>query len=192
MSRRDSWWGWWALASVAVAVTFVGCTGQGPRSSATTDNAGPKGVATDDGASAIQLVKGNEDDLQKQLDQYKGKVVLVDFWATWCGPCVENFPHTVELYNKHHDEGLQAITVSFDSLDEEAGVRKFLAEHNAAPLDNFLSTYGELNQEAANGFDFEGAIPHYRLYDRKGELRYKWNGHPDDLEEKVNELLAEK
>jgi thiol-disulfide isomerase/thioredoxin len=58
---------------------------------------------------------GQEFDLQK----YHGKVVLIDFWATWCGPCVEGLPEVIELHKKYHDRGFEIVGISFDT-DKEA------------------------------------------------------------------------
>jgi peroxiredoxin len=58
-----------------------------------------------------------------QLSAYRGKVVLLDFWATWCDPCREETPHLVELQNKYRDQGLQIIGVSMDDGPEP--VREF-------------------------------------------------------------------
>src|SRR5438067_10175070 len=55
-------------------------------------------------------VDGREVDLAK----LKGKVVLIDFWATWCGPCMGEVPHVVEAYQKLHGKGFEIVGISFD------------------------------------------------------------------------------
>jgi peroxiredoxin len=53
------------------------------------------------------------------IANYKGKVVLVDFWATWCGPCVAELPHVLEAYQKHHANGFEIVGISLDSEREK-------------------------------------------------------------------------
>ncbi len=57
------------------------------------------------------------------LSDYRGKVVILDFWATWCEPCKEEIPHLIEMQNKYGAQGLQVIGISMD--DDEAPVRGF-------------------------------------------------------------------
>jgi thiol-disulfide isomerase/thioredoxin len=140
--------------------------------------------------SAATLATGDAKTLEVMIAGHKGKVVFVDCWATWCGPCVEGFPHTVALAQKYAPEGLATIAVSFDQLDDAPKVREFLAKQGAT-FENLLSKYDGVNQRAAEDFDVE-ALPQYRLYDRRGKLRAKWEGQSDEIEPKIQELLAEK
>jgi thiol-disulfide isomerase/thioredoxin len=71
----------------------------------------------------VEVVK--YDGLGAKVRQHKGKVVVVDFWATWCQPCKKEFPHLVELSQKHAADGLVAVSVSVDNLDKQEAVRKF-------------------------------------------------------------------
>ena len=57
---------------------------------------------------------------------YRGKVLLLDFWATWCGPCLEEMPNLRRLYAKHHDQGFAIVGISLDS-DREA-LKQFLQQ----------------------------------------------------------------
>ncbi|HWE36876.1 MAG TPA: TlpA disulfide reductase family protein [Isosphaeraceae bacterium] len=74
-------------------------------------------------------ISGKEVSVQRDL---KGKVVVVDFWATWCSPCVQELPPLKELYAKYHDKGVEFVGVSLDQPEDRGGLKKlrtFVAEN---------------------------------------------------------------
>jgi thiol-disulfide isomerase/thioredoxin len=118
----------------------------------------------------------------------KGKVVLVDFWATWCGPCKEQLPALKKLYADYHGKGLEIVGVSCDS--DDAKVTAF-TKQNEMPwvqLRELSQNDRELWHPVATKFGVE-QIPAMFLVDKKGVLRHI-DGE-EDMENKVKALLAE-
>src|SRR5689334_431535 len=163
------------LATLCVFLFLVGCEGP-PQPPARSVADGSRQLTPE----TVDLTVSDGTTLQGIIKLHTGEVVFVDYWATWCGPCVAGFPHTVETALKYRDKGLFTIAVSFDRLQDEPKVREFLAKHDADFV-NLLSKYDGVSQQAAVDFDVE-ALPQYRLYDRTGKLRKRWEGKPDNIE----------
>lgn len=131
-------------------------------------------------AIAFEAVDGRKVDVAKM----KGKVVLIDFWATWCGPCVAELPNVKKTYAKYHKKGFEIVGIS---LDSNKGKLTNFVEDNDMPWPQQFDGKGWKNQYAVE-FGIQG-IPAMWLIDKKGNLvDMKARA---GLEAKVEKLLGE-
>jgi thiol-disulfide isomerase/thioredoxin len=156
----------------------------------------PSSPLTDE---AVELTPVDRAEYDAELAKLHGKVVLVDFWATWCGPCLEQLPHTTALADQRRADGLAVVTMAMDDPDDAARLAKMLAARGAAATTNFVSRYGG-GSKGMEALEIEGgAVPQYKLYDRTGALRQTFALDPgakvqftsDDVASAVAGLLAE-
>lgn len=121
------------------------------------------------------------------LQQFKGKVVYVDFWASWCASCIKSFPYLNTLNDNFKDKGLQIIGINVDENNQDA--QTFITNHPA----NF-TVATDTSKQCATGFAVE-AMPSTFIIDKKGVIRYVHlgfrPGETAELEKKVTQLLAE-
>jgi thiol-disulfide isomerase/thioredoxin len=116
------------------------------------------------------------------LESYRGKVVLVDFWATWCGPCVAGLPEVIEQYKKYHDQGLEIVGISFDQ-DKDA-LQQFVKDKEMGWVQFFDGKGWENEYGQKYGIH---AIPAMWLIGRDGKI-VDFNARAD-LPEKISKLL---
>jgi thiol-disulfide isomerase/thioredoxin len=120
-------------------------------------------------------------------DELEGKVFLIDFWATWCGPCIGEIPHMKEAYERYHDQGFEIVGVSLDDIDREA----FEAECAEKEISWAQVHDGEgWENEIARTFHISG-IPTPVLVGRDGRVvAVDGDARGSNLIESVGELIA--
>jgi thiol-disulfide isomerase/thioredoxin len=142
-------------------------------------------------APEVTVTDATHATLAAAIKAHKGEVVLVDFWATWCPPCVEMFPHVVGMHRRYAGRGLACISVSLDKAAAGPEVRAFLRDQGAV-FENFhWPTCVERDQRKAfaEHFRYAGKIPHQILYDRAGELVWDSSSEPLGSERAFDELV---
>lgn len=148
---------------VAMVVGVLGCS----RAEST--------IATDEpqdrvGENSVVVTIVDRTGFDAVLVNSRGRVVLVDCWATWCLPCLAQLPHTLELAEQHHADGLEVVTLNFDGPKKQQQVEKVLTDRHASHGTHMIVENGSSSQ-AMDDFEIVGgALPHYKLYGRDGKL----------------------
>lgn len=127
---------------------------------------------------ALEAIYNKADGVIPTLKQLKGKIVVLDFWATWCAPCIEAFPKITELHNKYSSQGVVFMGITNDPKEK---------------LENFLNVQ---NIPFWMGHDTDGStfkdygvtwIPNYVVINRKGNVVYNGNFFDEDFLQEVLE-----
>ena len=114
-------------------------------------------------------------------EQFGGKVLVLNFWATWCGPCNEELPHVQKMAREFANEPFTVISISWDS--DEGKWKDFIAKHEMTWLQ-----YRDADHKLSERFGIN-AIPHYFTIDSDGVLTAEMLGSGNDVEGKIKKLL---
>ncbi len=135
------------------------------------------------GGQAPNFVQKSPEGEEINLSDFRGKVLLVDFWASWCGPCRRENPHVVSLYKKYRDQGFEILGVSLDNNKD-----RWLKAIATDKLEwKHVSDLKGWKNEVAKMYNIT-AIPHTILLDEEGKIIARnLRGH--SLEQKLEELF---
>ena len=114
---------------------------------------------------------------------FKGKLLVIDFWASWCGPCRNEIPHLKEVYEKYHEQGVEVLSVSIDKKEKDW--LKALSEENMAWPQILAPKAGK---QTMKDYQFSG-IPFIIILDKEGKIVAK-QLRGKKIDEKLDELLA--
>ncbi len=141
---------------------------------------------------AQDFLPANRNTLDSLKEVYKGKVLFVNFWATWCKPCTEEFPDILKINSEYKDKDFKLIFVSLDfGKDLETQTQKYLSKMNV----EFTTYYNAFknDEDLINYMDkkWEGSIPGTFIFDKNGKLRKTFIGKTDfsDFKEAVDKYI---
>jgi len=142
-------------------------------------------------APAPQLPPIDEAGYGSLLGSHRGKVLLVNFWATWCAPCREEMPGLVELEKKLRRRGFVLVTISADEPEQERSVVEFLAQHGVRPPAYLKRAADDAAFISAVSGEWSGALPALFLYSRRGRLARSFIGETSarEIEREARKLL---
>ena len=170
------------VAALAVSTPWTGCNGNAGKDKVTVEDSGypppPEAIRT----ANIELLDGSK----FTLEDKKGKVILINLWATWCGPCRYEMPELVKLQDKYRDQGLEIIGLDVDPEPAE-DIKAFSKKMGL----NYQLGWSERELTSAI-FDLSGTdgIPQSFLVNRNGELTGVFFGVSESVMEKLKTTVA--
>jgi len=133
-------------------------------------------------AEPVPLEMASADDLKKLRANPTGKLLLVSFWATWCGPCLHEFPDMETTYRMYRVRDFEFVTVSTNMPDEKASVMKMLEKQHASSRNLLFGSDDTYALQAAFNPKWTSAVPYAVLISPSGAIVYERQGDIDFLE----------
>jgi len=135
----------------------------------------------------VPLEKAGPEEMRALRRNPGGKTLLVNFWATWCGPCAAEFPDLQKTWRMYRKRPFELVTVSINYPDEEKGVRHFLDSQHASTRNLVFGTMDPYEEMKAFDPDWSGAVPYTVLVAPDGKALYREQGSLDI--QKVRRLI---
>jgi len=135
----------------------------------------------------VKIELAGPEEMKKLRKNPTDKTLLVNFWATWCGPCTKEFPELLKIWHMYRKRPFDLVTVSINYPDEEKGVRKFLESQRASSRSLLFSSKDIYDEMAAFDPEWNAAAPYSMLIAPGGKVLYKVQGPIEVL--KVRRLI---
>ena len=168
--------------SPAVPCLSPTTTPSGARQRCSSKPGGPEAEQAAIAAEPVTLEMVGADGLKKLRQNGTGKLLLVNFWATWCAPCVSEFPDLEATYRMYRGRNLEFVTVSVNDPEEKPGVLEFLQKHHASHRNLQFATADVYGLQAAFDPKMPAAVPFTLLLAPNGDVVYQELGelgHPE-------------
>jgi len=129
--------------------------------------------------AAGSLAPLDEMAFRRMVAEHRGKILLVDFWATWCSPCLAEMPKLVALSAARKQRGLDLVTISCDEPEQEMAAAQFV-DRQGAPAPRYVR-HAKSDDDFINAIDpkWSGALPALFLFDRNGKQVQSFIGETD-------------
>lgn len=179
---------WFRVAFLFCLCTFLFLGSSCSQTSGPASTSSPEAAPRAAGPPQVTQI---DDAKVKELLKPAGKPLLVNFWATWCGPCREEFPDLVKVDHDYRGK-IDFITVSLDFIEKlDSGVPKFLSEMNASMPTYLLVSADENTFISSIDKDWGGGLPFTILYNEKGEAAFSRQGKVDreTLQGEIEKIL---
>ena len=133
-----------------------------------------------------------------KLSDFRGRsYILLDFWASWCAPCIKGIPHLKQLFTKYHMQGLELICISSDN--EKAKWLSAIEKHNLSSWHHLLSVQDllksskgiENKEDISKKYPVGDGVPQYMIIDKTGKVIGRWVGYSEQNENEMDQIFKE-